>query len=452
MGGAARWPIAGLLAFREETLDGFVDVFLGVDAVGDEVGGVGELVVEDVDEVAGAVGAGDLAVAEEVDLGEEGVEEEAAAVAGVGFGAVVAVGEVEEVDGPLVGGVVSFEELAGGFEGGGDFGAAVFAEVVEGLLVDFAGGDVVDDVAGFDAFVVSAEPGVDPERLDANQFLLLIAHGARDIHHVDDDGVGLRREHFLPRAESFVVFDRHDHGVGRVVEAEHDLAFEGFAVGAFEVFEGFGPDTADAGVFVADGGDLLAALGLDAREAQLFAEDIRKFFEGDIDLHDVLPGLFAAVAVAGAGLALSDDLAFFAVAGADAGGVVAVAEGGDFDAVDGDGDEVFALFADEFAAGDELAEVGADAAFDDLAEALVVLVDHCGTYDFSCQSSMLNPGTRANSRLLCSDNSETVHQCGCGDLQIEIANLNPCVQERSADFGEFLRTSEIEREHVHYEK
>ena len=52
----------------DEGLDGFVDVFLGVDAVGDEVVAVGELVVEDVDEVAGAVGAGDLAVAEEVGL------------------------------------------------------------------------------------------------------------------------------------------------------------------------------------------------------------------------------------------------------------------------------------------------------------------------------------------------------------------------------------------------
>jgi hypothetical protein len=37
---------------------------------------------------------------------------------------------------------------------------------------------------------------------------------------------------------------------------------------------------------------------------------------------------------------------------------------------------VFAFFSDELAAGDEFAQVAADAAFDDLAEALVVLFDH----------------------------------------------------------------------------
>ena len=78
------------------------------------------------------------------------------------------------------------------------------AEVVEGLLVDFAGGDIVDDVAGFDALVVAAEPGVDPEGLDADEFLLFVAHGAGDVHHVDDDGVGLGGEDFLPGAEAFV--------------------------------------------------------------------------------------------------------------------------------------------------------------------------------------------------------------------------------------------------------
>ncbi len=330
--------------------------------------------MEDVDEVAGAISAGDLAIAEEIGGGEDVFLEEAAAFAGVGFGAVVAVGEVEEVDVPLVGVVVGVEELAGAFEGGGDFGAAIFAEVVEGLFVDVAGLDVVDDVAGFDAFVIAAEPGVDPEGFDADELFLLIAHVAGDVHHVDDDGVGLGGEDFFPGAEAFVVFDGDDDGIGGVVEAEHDLAFEGFTVGAFEVFEGFGADAADAGVFVADGGDLLAAFGFDAGEVEFFAEDVGEFFEGDIDFHEVLAGLIAALFA----VALADGLAFFAIAGADAAGVVAVAEGGDFDAVDGDGDEVLAFFADEFAAGEEFAEVAADAAFDDLAEALVVLVDHGG--------------------------------------------------------------------------
>ena len=45
------------------------------------------------------------------------------------------------------------------------------------------------------------------------------------------------------------------------------------------------------------------------------------------------PGLGAALAFAG--LALADDIAFFAVAGADAPGVVAVAKVGQLDAADG---------------------------------------------------------------------------------------------------------------------
>ena len=40
---------------------------------------------------------------------------------------------------------------------------AVFSQVVEGVFIDFLSADVVDDVAGFDAFVIFAEPSVDPE-------------------------------------------------------------------------------------------------------------------------------------------------------------------------------------------------------------------------------------------------------------------------------------------------
>lgn len=144
--------------------------------------------MQDIDEGAGAVGAGDLAVADHVALRDEAFLEEFDAGLVVGFGGVVAVGEVEAVDVPFGGGVVLVDEVGGALVGGGDSGAAVFADAEEGFLVDLGGGDVVDDEAGGDAVVVLAEPGVDPEGGEAHDFFLLVAHGAGDIHHRDDDG------------------------------------------------------------------------------------------------------------------------------------------------------------------------------------------------------------------------------------------------------------------------
>ena len=65
-----------------------------------------QMLMQHVDEVAAAICASDLAVAEHVGDGEELFLEELDAVAAVGFGAVVAVAEVEEVDIPLVGRIV----------------------------------------------------------------------------------------------------------------------------------------------------------------------------------------------------------------------------------------------------------------------------------------------------------------------------------------------------------
>jgi hypothetical protein len=68
---------------------------------------------------------------------------------------------VEEVDVPLLGAVVLLEEVPGSAIGGGDLGAAILAQVVEGVLVHLAGGDVMDDVARLDPLVVAAQPGVE---------------------------------------------------------------------------------------------------------------------------------------------------------------------------------------------------------------------------------------------------------------------------------------------------
>jgi hypothetical protein len=79
---------------------------------------------------------------------------------------------------------------------------------------------------------------------------------------------------------------------------------------------------------------------------------------------------------------LPTTVAFLAVARADAAGVVAVAEVRQLDPAHGDGDEVLALLADQLALGEELAQVLADPAFDDLAEALVIFFD---LEDHGCQ-------------------------------------------------------------------
>ena len=132
--------------------------------------------MEDVDEISAAIGAGDLAVAKHVAGREKLLLEQLHAIAAVGFAAVVAVAEVEEVDVPFIGRIVGLEQLLGTAESAADLGAAVFAEVVEGVLVDLLGRDVVDDVAGLYSLVVLAEPGVDPEALEADEFFLFLAH------------------------------------------------------------------------------------------------------------------------------------------------------------------------------------------------------------------------------------------------------------------------------------
>ena len=56
-----------------------------------------------------------------------------------------------------------------------------------------------------------AQPRVDPEGLAADDLLLLVAHRARHVHHVDDDRVRLRLRHDdLAGAVALVLADRDD--------------------------------------------------------------------------------------------------------------------------------------------------------------------------------------------------------------------------------------------------
>src|SRR5690606_20225734 len=92
-------------------------------------------------------------------------------------------------------------------------------------------------------------------------------------------------------------------------------------------------------------------------------------------------------------LPLAHAVPLLAVAHADAGGVVAVAEVGQLDLVNRDADEVLPLLADELPLGEELAQVVTDASLDDLAEALVVffdIQDH-GVTPITCDSDSIDP-------------------------------------------------------------
>src|SRR6185369_6749221 len=65
---------------------------------------------------------------------------------------------------------------------------------------------------------------------------------------------------------------------------------------ALEVAQRFRSGLADAGVLVLDGDDVLLPLRLNPRQRQLLTEDVRQFFERQIDLEDVPARLIAGAA------------------------------------------------------------------------------------------------------------------------------------------------------------
>ena len=203
-----------------------------------------------------------------------------------------------------IGGWSLVDDLVGQVVGRADPRPAALPGVVEGVLVDLAGHGVVDDVAGGHAVVLALEPGIDPERLDADDLLLVVGHRARDVHQVEDDGVELGQGDRVPGAIELVLADRDDQGVARVVGVRGDLPLEGLLVGALEVAEALGAGLADAGVLVLLLDDVGPALGLDPGQGEPLAEDLGELVQGQLDLEDVMPGRLAGplprLAVAGA--------------------------------------------------------------------------------------------------------------------------------------------------------
>src|SRR5262249_513982 len=326
-------------------------------------------------ELARAVGAFDLAVAEEVALGQELVAEQVDAVPVV-LAPVVAVGEMEHVDVPLHLAVLIVDDLMAGVVSRGEPGAAALAGVVEGVLVDLAGDRVVDDVAGGHAVVLALEPGVDPEGLGADDLLLVVGHRARDVHQVEDHGVELGERDRVPGPVELILADRDDQRLLGVVGVGGDLPLEGLLVGALEVAEALRPGLADPGVAVFLLGDVGAALGLDPGQGELLAGDLGQLVHGQLDLEDVMAGRVAGAAAGLAVTGAADRRAHVAGTLADPAAVLGpVAELGDLDLRQRDRHVLAAGLADHLAVRDVFPQVGLDLASDDLLEPIGVTIN-----------------------------------------------------------------------------
>src|SRR6185312_9205791 len=150
----------------------------------------------------------------------------------------------------------------------------------------------------------------DPEGLDADDLFLLVAHRSRHVHDEDHDRVGLRQRAGPPGAVPTILAHRRDDRVLRVVAAGHDLPAQRLTEGALEVPQRLGPGAPDADVAILLGDDPLLALGLDARQLQLFAHDLGQLFQRQLDLQRVLSRLVARLAAAvGVGIRLAQAVA-----------------------------------------------------------------------------------------------------------------------------------------------
>src|SRR5690606_17433050 len=375
--GAPASARAALLALPQEVLDRVEDRVPSADPREHQVVGV-DVLLEGVEELTAAVPALDLAVAEQVGDRQESLVQEAEALLIVAAAPVVAVGEVEEIEVPLLWRVVSLGDLRRQGVGGGDARAAGLARRVEHLAVHLAGRGVVDDVAGLQPVVVLADPGVDPERLDSHDLLLLVSHRAGDVHHVDDRRIrdGLRL--LAPRAVAHVVADRHDDRATRVVRAARELSLQRFLVRATEGSEAGWPGAFDPCVAAPDRLERLGALRSDPRQHQRLAHDVGQLVDRDLALAQVFSRLVAGAARAsGTRMAApADRRADIARPLPDAARVPGpVAEAGDVDPRDGDRDELLAPAADQLAAGEVVLQVLLDPPADDVLEAATVAFD-----------------------------------------------------------------------------
>src|SRR5262249_55324213 len=267
---------------------------------------------------------------------------------------VIAVGEVKAIDVPLIRRIALADEPIGQFVGGTDLGAATLAGMVERVLVHLLSGSVVDDVNGFNPLIVGLNPGVDPKRFDAHDLLLFIRHGARDIHHVDDDGNALRFADLFPTPILLIFANGHDDRMGRVIDLRGNLAPQRALEGPLEVPQRLRTGLTDTRVSILGSEDVLFAAGLDAWQGQLFAEDGGQLLQSQLDFKDVRAG-FAARPLVALALRRTERLAHLSLSLAGAGGSFAtVAELRNLDLRKRDADEVLPLLSDHLPAADIL--------------------------------------------------------------------------------------------------
>ena len=193
---------SALTCLSQKGLDRIVDGFLVANLGEDQlVVGVADADPQRTQVLAAAVGAFDLAVAEQVHRRQQLLAQQLQAGLVV-FAPVVAVGELEDVDVPIRRRKLVGDQIRADFVGRTDPRAAAFARAVERVFVHFLGRGVVDDVARFEPVVLALEPGIDPERLGAHDLLLLVGHRARYVHHVDRHGAGVGLRDGASRSDS----------------------------------------------------------------------------------------------------------------------------------------------------------------------------------------------------------------------------------------------------------
>src|SRR5664279_1113648 len=337
-----------LFSLPEELFDRVHDRVLALDLARDDAFVLVEVLGQVLDELTRAVRRLDLAVREQIHERQDFFLQQLDAGMGVVDRPVITVGEMERIDVPQIRGVLVRDHLRAQLVRRADHRAARLAGPEERIAIDLFGHRVVDDEAALDAVILRAQPRIDPEALDANDCLLLVAHGAGDVHHVDDHRVRLRQRHAAPRAIALVLFDRDDDGVLRVVRPHRDLATHRLAIGAPEVTQRLRADRANAGVLVFVRDDLLGALGLDPRELELLAHDLGELLHAELDVEQVIARAIASLVTrARLFFALAERVAGLARTLADAALLlVAVLEPRDVDRRNRDRKRVLALLRD----------------------------------------------------------------------------------------------------------
>src|SRR5262249_42908662 len=124
------------------------------------------MLFESVQEIPAAISAFDLPITKQVDLGQQFVGQKTDTFSSIPAVPVVTVGKMEQVNVPFGREKLFVDEPVGKLIGGGNFGAAAFANGEKRFAIHFLGNRIVHDVTQLDAIVLGSQPGIDPERFE----------------------------------------------------------------------------------------------------------------------------------------------------------------------------------------------------------------------------------------------------------------------------------------------